>query len=416
MAKEKLFESYLNTACSLIQRYDGSIPLNDFLKQYFSQYKKFGSRDRKYISHLSYCYYRLGQASSPHSLKGELLKQRDENDLREKIITALLLCSHKQNELLSQLKPEWNETATLTLDEKLTFLNRPFKITDIFPWQDELSEPIDATAFASSHLIQPDLYLRIRPNKRHQILKKLQEQKIEFKECGNDCLALSNSTRIENLLEINKEVVIQDYSSQRIKEFLEPIKSQIRNLKSKIRIWDCCAASGGKSILAFDVLKNIDLTVSDIRPSIIHNLKQRFKKAEIKNYTAFIVDLIDLKSEIRNPKFDIIICDAPCTGSGTWSRTPEQLYFFKKEKINYYVDLQKKIVSNIIPGLARNGYLLYITCSVFKKENEEVIEFIRSNFKLELVKQEALIGYDKKADTMFAALLKKVDNLENHQP
>jgi 16S rRNA (cytosine967-C5)-methyltransferase len=176
-------------------------------------------------------------------------------------------------------------------------------------------------------------------------------------------------------------------------------------------VWDCCAGSGGKSILAVDVLKDIDLTVSDIRPSIITNLKRRFEEAAIKNYTAVIADLTNLKSEIPRQKFDLIICDAPCTGSGTWSRTPEQLYFFDKEKIAYYSNLQKKIVTNTIPHLAKDGFFLYITCSVFKKENEEVVEFIQNNSKLQLVKQEVLTGYDKKADTMFTTLIKKADNL-----
>ena len=69
--------------------------------------------------------------------------------------------------------------------------------------------------------------------------------------------------------------------------------------------------------------------------------------------------------------------------------------------------LQKKIVSNLIPHLLPGGYLLYITCSVFSKENEEVIELIKEKFHLELVKMEILEGYNQKADTMFAALLKQ---------
>jgi len=57
--------------------------------------------------------------------------------------------------------------------------------------------------------------------------------------------------------------------------------------------------------------------------------------------------------------------------------------------------------------LKKNGWLLYITCSVFKKENEDVVEFIRSNSEFELVEMELLKGYEKKADTMFAALFKR---------
>ena len=393
MAKEKLFESYVVTASTLVQQYDGTIPLSDFLRQYFSLHKKFGSRDRKYVTELCYCNYRTG-----HALRNVTTEQR--------ILTALFLCAQKQNELLAHLKPEWNEKAELSLEEKISYLNYPFNITDIFPRKDELSEHIDRTVFAASHLIQSDLFLRIRPNKKKQVYKKLQENKIEFKECAEDCLVLPHTTKVENVFELNKEVVVQDYSSQRIKAFLQIIKSDFKHQTSDIKVWDCCAASGGKSILAVDVLEKIDLTVSDVRPSIIYNLKRRFKEAGIKNYYSFVTDLTNSQFPIPNSNFDLIICDAPCTGSGTWSRTPEQLYFFTKEKINYYVELQKKIVTNTIPHLANNGFFLYITCSVFKKENESVVEFIQENFQLQLLIQEVLIGYDKKADTMFSALFK----------
>ena len=100
--------------------------------------------------------------------------------------------------------------------------------------------------------------------------------------------------------------------------------------------------------------------------------------------------------------FDLIICDAPCSGSGTWSRTPEQLAFFHPDRIGHYAKLQRAIVSNAIPYLKKNGMLVYITCSVFKKENEETITFIRDKFSIQSSPMELLKGYDKKADTLFA--------------
>jgi 16S rRNA (cytosine967-C5)-methyltransferase len=172
-------------------------------------------------------------------------------------------------------------------------------------------------------------------------------------------------------------------------------------------MWDCCAGSGGKSILAYDTVNNIYLTVSDVRTSIIQNLKQRFARAGITKYRSFVADITNSKLPIPNSKFDLIICDAPCTGSGTWSRTPEQLYFFQTEKINTYALLQQKIVSNAIPSIKINGHFLYITCSVFKHENENITDFIIQRFHLELVTMELLKGYNKKADTMFAALFRK---------
>jgi 16S rRNA (cytosine967-C5)-methyltransferase len=400
MAKEKLFKSYLVTAASLIRNYDGSIPFSDFLKKHFSQHKKFGSRDRKHVSHLCYCFYRLG-----HAL-GNV-------DVKERILIALFLCSQHRNELLEQLKPEWNEKADVQLDEKFLLLNRSFNITDIFPWQEQLSESIDATSFAQSHLVQPNLFLRIRPGKKKQVLNKLREHKIGFKECDDDCLALANTTKVESILELNKEAVVQDYSSQRIKDFLDFARNTKSNPSTSLRVWDCCAASGGKSILAVDLLQNVDLTVSDIRPSIIHNLKNRFKQAGIHNYKSKVIDLTEPVNNALplaiGEGFDLIICDVPCSGSGTWGRTAEQLYFFKKEKIDHYSVIQKKIANNTIPHLFKNGFFLYITCSVFKKENEEVVEFIQKKFPLQLIRKEVLIGYDKKADTMFGALFRNAE-------
>src|SRR3954467_7227033 len=107
MAQEKLFQSYLASASSLVQQYDGAIPLNEFLKQYFSLDKKLGSRDRKYITELCYCNCRMGQ-NPPRSLKGELLNFNDENTIQKRIITGLFLCSREPNKLLAHLKEEWN--------------------------------------------------------------------------------------------------------------------------------------------------------------------------------------------------------------------------------------------------------------------------------------------------------------------
>jgi 16S rRNA (cytosine967-C5)-methyltransferase len=106
----------------------------------------------------------------------------------------------------------------------------------------------------------------------------------------------------------------------------------------------------------------------------------------------------------QQQKFDLIVCDAPCSGSGTWSRTPEQLYFFDENKIEYYPGLQKKIVSNVVKNLQAGGFLVYITCSVFKNENEEVVKFIQEQLSLQLINMEYLKGYDQKADSLFTAL------------
>ncbi|MCH5721051.1 hypothetical protein [Niabella hibiscisoli] len=96
----------------------------------------------------------------------------------------------------------------------------------------------------------------------------------------------------------------------------------------------------------------MELTVSDIRSSIIFNLKKRFQEARINNYRAFVADATH-----ANPgkQFDLIIADVPCSGSGTWARTPEQLLYFEPTSIASFVKLQLAITTNAIQYLKPGG-------------------------------------------------------------
>ncbi len=402
-------QSYLNSAWTILQLYEGQEPFASFVNKYYGQNKKFGSNDRKHITHLCYSYFRLGKAAA--QLPGE-----------EGILLALFLSSTSPNDIFQDLKPGWNDKVTLTIREKCSMLAHPAggfnvqcSMLDVFPWKAELSDGIYSEQFAYSFLVQPDLFIRIRPGNEKIVKKKIEKAGIKFTLLDNYCISFPNSTKIDQYLDINNEFVVQDYSSQQIAHFFANIKPPTSNLQ--LQVWDCCAGSGGKSILAYDLLKNIELTVSDIRESILINLKKRFRQAGIRNYTSSVMDLSDSPRPnpygrgraltFANSPFDLIIADVPCTGSGTWGRTPEYLNYFDPKEINQYNSLQKRIVGNIIPFLKTGGCLLYITCSVFKKENEDVVKFLEEKLKLKIIKMELLKGYDKKADTMFAALLSK---------
>lgn len=386
MHKVKYY-SHLNTAVSILEMYKGQEPFTHFLRTFFSQRRKYGSRDRKQIAQLCYSFFRLGKA-------GQGLLPED------RILTAYFLCSANSDELLQFLKPAWYEFSSMKPENKLLALHTPFGITDIFPWKEELSEGIDHLAFGQSFLIQPNLFLRIRPGKEKAVLLKLSGAAIPFHQPMVNCIELQNTTNIEELLDTNKEVVIQDYSSQSVGQLMNKLKE----LPAPVSVWDCCAASGGKSILALDTLGEIELTVSDIRESILSNLKKRFSEAGITNYKSFVANL---QSKFTTPKskFDLVIADVPCTGSGTWSRTPEQLYYFSSDMIKEYAAKQEKITSSVIPFIKPGGYLLYITCSVFRQENEDRVNDLLSRFPLQLIEMQVFKGYDKKADSLFAALL-----------
>ncbi len=380
--------SYLKTAESILAAYDGTSTFASWLKQFFAANKKYGSNDRKHISQLCYNYFRLGPAF-------------EDSAVDEKLLIGQFLTSNTSNIFLEQEKCEWNAITHQSTSDKFVFLNKLDQWNQIFPWINELSKEIVSKAFVLSHLTQPHLYLRLRPGKKELVNLKLRNARILFEEMEETCLQLPNSTKLDNLITADEDAVVQDLNSQKV---LQPLIEYLSDYTKKINVWDCCAGSGGKSILAYDTIPNISLTVSDVRKSILFNLKKRFEKAGIKNYKSFVADLHHSPLATPHSPFDIIICDAPCTGSGTWSRTPEQLYFFKKERIEYYVSLQMKIAVNATKALKHGGYFLYITCSVFKKENEDVVTYVQKKTSLQLISMKYFKGYDIRADTLFTAL------------
>src|SRR5690606_2600067 len=124
----------------------------------------------------------------------------------------------------------------------------------------------------------------------------------------------------------------------------------------------------------------------------------------ISKYRRKVVDLTKESAVLRGELFDGIIVDAPCSGSGTWGRTPEMLTNFDQNKLAHYSTLQKEIVVNAIQYLKPDKPLIYITCSVYEQENEEVVRYLEQE-GMKLEKKEYFKGYENRGDTLFAARL-----------
>jgi len=385
--------SHLNTAVTILSSYDGIAPFAQILKRFFANQKKYGSKDRRQIGHLCYCYFRIFRILA------------DDMIIDEKILLSYLLCTSEPDPFIDLLKPEWTPYIGLPVEEKCSKFGLDFNI--IFPNIEAIEESIDKVKFSLAHFVQPDLFLRIRPGQSDKVKQKLDNALLQYKHLDNDCLALPNKTKIEEYLQLNKEVVIQDYASQRVGKLLDRIKEINPSPHTKLKVWDCCAASGGKSILAIDTLGPIDLSVSDNRERILHNLKTRLQQANIRNYNCLNIDLTNQEMIEPLEAYDLIIADVPCSGSGTWSRTPERLHQCSMDEVANFAALQKKITSNIQSKLKPGAFLLYITCSVYKQENSEIINHLTSKYGLVIIESQLFAGYEHRSDTMYAALLQK---------
>ncbi len=384
-------EHHIRAFEQLLSSYDGVLPLHRHLFAYFKKNKQMGSSDRRWATRYIYSFFRLGKA---------LIKL----DNLERLAISDFLCHDKLSLITGKYLPDFETSISLSLEDKLTLVKNKyskFNIEDVFQFDADLSDGISTAEFFPSFFIQPDLFIRVKQVDQNSIVAQLKANDVEYKEVSSSTLALPNGTKLEQVLTDASLYQIQDLSSQYTGTFFEPKKYDYW--------WDSCAASGGKSILLHSLEPNIELLVSDVRENSLNNLKERFQLAGIKKYHVKTMDLLQNNDQILHDYvFDGILLDAPCSGSGTWGRTPEMLFFFEKYKIDNYVKLQKGIAANLVKYLKKDKPLIYMTCSVFTAENEAVVKYLTDNFDLKLERMELIKGYNKKADSMFVARLIKL--------
>ncbi len=377
------YHSYLQTAASILKGYSCGLPFAVYLKNFFKRDKKYGSRDRKRIADLCYSYLRLGRSSLQYTLE-------------DQVIIGYFLTHSSDEGFLVLLKPELVPFVQEALPLKLERLKHFFPLFDaekIFDFGAALSDGVDGK----------ELFLRIRPGKLNQVLKVVETSGLGYDQLQDDTLKITAGSKIDGMLEIDRDCVVQDISSQHCGNMLDLIPQPDT-------IWDACAGSGGKSIMLHDRFPSSRLYVSDIRDDILVELTRRLQLAQLKPQGVFCVDLTNsLSSQVAYSHLpdgvvDLVVADVPCTGSGTWRRSPEWLRCFQDDELEEYSSRQLSIVLNLSKHVKPGGYFLYITCSVFREENEDLVEQILLKTPFKLIKQQLFSGVSLGGDTLFAAL------------
>jgi 16S rRNA (cytosine967-C5)-methyltransferase len=368
----------------ILDTYEGQLPLSLFLRQYFRAYPKLGSRDRKALSEAAFIYFRCRRFFDAAV------------DKMHVIASGYHLCNSK-NVFLSKMLQEFpvsENVAAPVLQSNVSF---------------HISPPLSEDKWLHSLWQQPQLFIRFRKS-ADKVLANLKQNDIDFEVMkdmnGNvtDCLKIQTGKPIDNLLD-EADYVVQDWSSQ------QSVYILLNQLKGNpVKVWDVCSGAGGKSILLKDKLPAFDLTVSDIRPTILHNLQARFRQyglGKVKSLEVNSADAGVVKEKLGNQLFDLVVCDVPCSGSGTWARTPEQFHFYKPSMLQKFKELQWPIASNASNYVKPGGHLAYITCSVFKEENEDVVNQLLQLGTLNLKHSQIIDGIDNQADCMFIAIFEK---------
>ncbi len=147
-------------------------------------------------------------------------------------------------------------------------------------------------------------------------------------------------------------VELQDASSQAVVAALP--------LADGMRVLDHCAGGGGKT-LAMAARAELRLWAHDAAPRRMADLPDRARRAGVKVMLAE-------RPEATAP-YDLVLVDAPCSGSGSWRRDPEGKWRLTPERLAELQGVQAGILDRVVPMVARGGWLAYATCSLLEVEN-----------------------------------------------
>ena len=140
------------------------------------------------------------------------------------------------------------------------------------------------------------------------------------------------------------------------------------------RIWDCCAAPGGKTLVLAARHPDAEVLATDVSPRRLKSLAERLQRdgaAEVKTLEADAAALPESEG-----LFDLILCDVPCSGTGTLARNPEIRHHLRPSDLARQAERQKALLAGSLKRLAPGGRLMYSTCSLEPEENERVVEAV----------------------------------------
>ncbi|GFZ29686.1 ribosomal RNA small subunit methyltransferase B [Clostridium zeae] len=194
---------------------------------------------------------------------------------------------------------------------------------------------------------------------------------------GNICPEAINIIRgksIENNpLFIEGKITVQDESAMMVAPVLE--------LNGELKVLDLCSAPGGKTTHIAELLENKGTVIGcDIYDHKLKLVEENKNRLGIENIQTKLLDAAKYNSELRETA-DRILVDAPCSGFGIIRKKPEIKWTKSQKDLKDLVEIQRNILKNAWLYLKPGGIMVYSTCTLNKKENEENIKWIKENYK-----------------------------------
>ncbi len=229
----------------------------------------------------------------------------------------------------------------------------------------------DEAAFLTAHKLAPPVSVRINPAKDIGLFTA--NEKVAW--CGSGVYLNERPVFTLDPSYHAGAYYVQEASSMFLAHMLRDILAERKGL----RVLDLCAAPGGKSTLIASMLDKESLLISNevirTRASILDENMTRWGHM---NTWVTSNDPRDLGR--LHGYFDIIVVDAPCSGSGLWRKDPRALNEWSEANVQMCGERQQRILADVWPALKQGGVLVYATCSYSPEEDEEILDWLAGEY------------------------------------
>mgnify|MGYP001447381769 FL=1 len=157
--------------------------------------------------------------------------------------------------------------------------------------------------------------------------------------------------------------------------------SILLDVKPGMQVADICSGAGGKSLILADIMKNKGRILSlDTNKKKLSNAGLRLKRAGVHNVERRLVKPNWNVTGLEK-KFDLVLIDAPCSGIGTWSRSPDSKFSFSPKKLQELINIQAELLLKGSLMVAPGGKLAYVVCSFLPEEGVDQIKKFKKEVK-----------------------------------
>lgn len=393
-------------------------PFDKIMAKFFRMNRKIGSSDRRQIADFSYCIFRSFE-------KLKFATQSCEKG-RGVVIAFLKIEMKLSLEKITEIFSGKPFAPIKLIDSEKCFIQGLEKIR--FPKYAQINcpswlMPMMERAFSVDSLIDEVLALNqvasvdLRVNSLKSSKEEVRKMLIKTGFMVKECFYTANGLRIDKRIGRSHEIIarglaeIQDEGSQLVAEACGVLPGNT--------VVDFCAGAGGKTLALAAIMQNKG------RIFALDKLEERLEKAQMRVRRAggsnvFCQQITGKWLKRHLECADVVLVDAPCSGTGTWRRNPDMRAKFSLLDLKELMNLQSEILSTACKLVKKNGRLVYATCSVLKEENEDQIaKFLEDhmNFKLKKVNLQKYSGdflklspFKHQTDGFFAAIMQKTRN------